>query len=31
MGRYIRITSDADESWAAMHEIRVYAAPRTSQ
>ena len=27
-GRYIRITSDADESWASMHEFRVYAAPR---
>jgi hypothetical protein len=30
-GRYIRITSDADESHASMHEIRVYAAPRAAR
>ena len=27
-GRYIRVTSDADDGYASMHEIRVYAAPR---
>ena len=30
-GRYIRITSDADESYAGMHELCVYAAPRPEQ
>ncbi len=30
-GRYIRITSDADECHARMHEIRVYAAPRAQR
>jgi len=30
-GRYIRITSDADKARAAMHEIRVYAAPRAQR